>query len=292
MINRREFLKGLFWTWAGASFPLHVAGAARPFLRVALLHMAPVPGDITGNRLMVEKAVSTAAAHNAHWIVTPELCTSGYGFSELIGTDWIHPQPDEWMEGICRRAAKLGVTVFLSQAEKDPQTGKLYNTVFIIGADGTLLGKHRKIRTLKVASEKWSTPGEKAVPVPVHPFGNVGILICADAFPPWIANQLKKGGAEILISPASWNKGQYGPSGEWERCSKDTWLTMLVCNRTGIDRTLDFRDAESAVISKGRRLHTIISESPAIFLVDLDPETKIPLSRPPVKVPLSEIGGQ
>ena len=286
MLNRRDFLKRLFWLGAGAPLLFHGVSAAGPVLRVALLHMAPVPGDISGNRLMVEKAVRTAAAHNAQWIVTPELCTSGYGFSQIIGTDWVHPQPDPWTAHLSRLAATLGVTVFLSQAEKDPLTGKLYNSVFVIGRDGKILGKHRKIRTLHIASEKWSTSGERAEPFYVPPLGNVGILICADAFPTWIARRLKEKGADILISPASWGKGPYGPSGEWERCSQETGLTMLVCNRTGMDRPLDFRNAESAVISNGRRLHTLTSEFPAIFLVDLDLETKTPLPRPPVMVPL------
>ena len=40
------------------------------------------------------------------------------------------------------------------------------------------------------------------------------------------------------------------PNGEWERCSRETGLPLLVCNRTGIDRTLRFTAAESLVAKR------------------------------------------
>jgi predicted amidohydrolase len=42
-------------------------------LRIALLHLAPIPGDITMNRQLVEKAVNAAARLGATWIITPNL---------------------------------------------------------------------------------------------------------------------------------------------------------------------------------------------------------------------------
>ena len=42
-------------------------------LRIALLHLAPIPGDITKNRRLVEKAVNAAARLGATWIITPQL---------------------------------------------------------------------------------------------------------------------------------------------------------------------------------------------------------------------------
>ena len=69
-----------------------------------------------------------------------------------------------------RLAARLRVTVFLSCPEQDRKSRKLYNSLFVIAADGTVLGSHRKINTLRVGSEAWSTPGTQAVAIPVPPF--------------------------------------------------------------------------------------------------------------------------
>ena len=45
-----------------------------PILRLALLHLAAIPGDLAHNRQLVETAVVKAAELGADWIVTPELC--------------------------------------------------------------------------------------------------------------------------------------------------------------------------------------------------------------------------
>lgn len=243
-------------------------------LRIALLHLAPVPGDITGNRRLVEQAVTAAARLGATWIITPELIVTGYTFADSIGTEWILPQPDSWMTRISRLAAQLRVTVFLSCPEQDRKSRKFYNSLFVIAANGAVVGTHRKIHTLRVGSEAWSTPGTQAVAISVPPFTRVGMLICADAYTSEIAQHLRKQGAQLLVSSAAWAPGLHGPNGEWERCTKDTGLPLLVCNRTGSDKTLDFRQAESVVAKDGKRLLSLASGRSAIFVIEWDVTTQ------------------
>jgi predicted amidohydrolase len=246
------------------------AEPARQTLRIAFLHLAPVPGDVEHNRRLVETAVARAADQGATWIITPELCVTGYTFADRLGTDWILPQPDPWMTHMCRLAAQLRVTLFLSHPERDRESGKLHNSLFAIAPDGTILGVHRKVHTLRVGSEAWSSPGEQAAAVPVLPFNRIGMLICADAYGPEICKSLKAQGAELLVSAAAWAPGLHGPNGEWERCTGDTGLPLLVCNRTGPDKTLDFTKAETVVVKDGRRLLSLSSDRSAMFLVDWD----------------------
>jgi N-carbamoylputrescine amidase len=244
-----------------------------PSLRIAFLHLAPSWRDLQANRRLVDRAVTTAAAHGATWILTPELCICGYDFTDALGTAWIVPPPDPWMASLCQRAADLGVTVFLSHPERDAQSGQCYNTLFVIAADGRIVGKHRKIRTLSGA-EGWSSPGQVVAPVLVPPVGQVGLLICADAYTPEIATRLKSQGAQLLVSAAAWGPGLHGPHGEWERCTRETGLPLLVCNRTGIDRTLRFTAAESLVVQDGQRLCAFTSARSALFLIAWDLETR------------------
>jgi len=111
-------------------------------------------------------------------------------------------------------------------------------------------------------------------PIHVPPVGNVGLLICADAYTSTIAANLKAQGAQMLVSAAAWGPGMHGPNGEWERCSRETGLPLLVCNRTGIDRTFRFTAAESIVVKDGQRLCSFTSERSAIFLIGWDLETQ------------------
>ncbi|WP_447599357.1 carbon-nitrogen hydrolase family protein [Nitrospira sp. Nam80] len=270
-LNRRQFLQASMWGVASAIVaPLTQAQAGSHTLRIALLHLAPRPADLAYNRCLLEQALVTAAEQRAAWILTPELSITGYTFADAIGTDWILPQPDPWMKDIADLIARLNVTVFMSVPERDPHTHHLHNSVCVIAPDGSFIGCHRKINTLRVGSESWSNPGERVAPFPVAPFDRVGILICADAFSPDIAKRLHAQGAQLLVSSAAWAPGLHGPNGEWERCTRDTGLPLLVCNRTGRDRTLDFTKAESVVVRDGRRLLSMSSEQSVIFMIDWD----------------------
>lgn len=246
----------------------------RPTFRMAFLHLAPVPGDLAANRRAIETAVVRAAQQGAMWILTPELAVCGYTFADTLGTSWIQPQPDPWVSGLCQQIARLQVTVFLSHPERDHKTDRLYNSLLVITPDGRLVASHRKINTLRVGSESWSSSGDHAQPIVIAPVGPVGLLICADAFSPTIARRLKAQGARLLVSSAAWAPGLHGPNGEWERCTKDTGLPLLVCNRTGPDRTLNFTKAESVVAKEGRRLLSLQSDRAALFLIDWDLATQ------------------
>ena len=270
--TRRQFLRMTLGGLAAAMLAPSLRAEIIPArtLRIALLHLAPIPGEVEQNRQLVERAVTTAAESGSAWILTPELCITGYTFADRIGTDWILPQPDPWMTGFSQLTSRLGVTVFLSHPERDPHSEKLHNTVFVIAPDGTIVGKHRKIHTLRVGSEAWSSPGERATALSVPPFKQVGILICADASSKEMAKSLKDQGAELLVSSAAWAPGLHGPSGEWERCTSETGLPLIVCNRTGPDRTLDFTKGESVVVQSGQRILSFSSPRSTIVLLDWD----------------------
>lgn len=239
-------------------------------LKIAFLHLAPVPGEITANRALIEAAIHTAAGLGAGWILTPECAVSGYTFADRTGTDWILPQPDPWMTALTGLIGRLKTTVFLSHPERDERTGLLFNSVFVIGPAGGILGRHRKINTLKKGSESWSSPGVEARPFLVPPTGPVGILVCADAYTPGIYQSLKNQGARLLVSAAAWAPGFHGPEGVWEACSRDTGLPLLVCNRTGTDRILDFTKAESVIARDGQRLYSFQSDRSAVVVFDWD----------------------
>lgn len=237
-------------------------------LRIALLHLAPAPAEIDRNRRLIDQAVEEAGDAGASWVLTPELVVCGYSFADRIGTEWIAPQPDPWMTGLARRTARRRLTMFLSHPERDRRSNRLHNSLFVLTPAGTVTVGHRKINTLRVGSEAWSTPGTLARPLPVPPLERVGFLICADAFSPRIASTLRAQGARLLVSSAAWAPGFHGPNGEWERCTRLTDLPLIVCNRTGPDARLDFSEAESVVCRDGRRLLSLSAPRSTIFLLD------------------------
>ena len=242
--------------------------------RIALLHISMVPGAIDRNRSVIVEAVKYAAAVGAQWIITPELAVCGLQFAQVIGTDWIQPQPDEWTRHFCHLVKDLKRTVFLSCPERDER--RLYNAVFVINPHGEIVGKHRKIN---VASDSlsWASPGEVADPLECDGI-KVGVLICSDMYTPNITGGLKSRGAQILVSPASWGPGIHEPNGEWEKRTRETRLPLIVCNRTGAEKTLDFWKAPSLVVRNGERLLSHTSDRSAVLTFDWNFNAMIPLS--------------
>ncbi len=74
----------------------------------------------------------------------------------------------------------------------------------------------------------------------------------------------------MLVSPTSWGPGIHGPNGEWEQRTHETGLPLIVCNRTGAEKTLDFWNAPSLVIQNGQRLLTHISRKSAVLTFNWD----------------------
>lgn len=234
--------------------------------KVALLHLETVPGAVERNRYIIVEAIRHAAAIGAEWIVAPELAVCGLQFPQLIGTDWIQPQPDLWMQQVCKLIKILKRTVFLACPERDGS--RLYNTAFVIGPTGEILGKHRKINVVS-DSLAWSSPGDRVVPIECDGI-KVGVLICSDVYTSNIARALKFEGAQMLVSPASWGPGIHGPNGEWEQRTHETGLPLIVCNRTGAEKTLNFWKAPSLVVQNGTRLLAHTSKKSAVLTFNWD----------------------
>ena len=262
-LGRRAFLK-----LGAAALATSCAPSQTGLLKVAMLHLEPRIGEMDRNCDLYGHAMETAARAGAEWILTPELGLTGYRFDLAIGTDWIRPSPDEWVNRLRKTAARLGVTLFLGHLELDAADGKRYNTVFVIGPDGSILGRHRKMNVIPV-SEAWSTPGSGVAPVRAGDI-DVGILICADAWPEEHARGLKAKGADLLVSSATWAPEPHGPETCWEQRTLDTGLPLMVCNRTGVERDFDMRASESVVVAGGKRLVRHTSEHSSVLLVEWD----------------------
>lgn len=242
--------------------------------RIALLHLVTVPGAVERNRAVIVEAIRHAAAGGAEWIITPELAVCGLQFPRIMGTDWIEPQPDPWMQHLCRLVKDLKRTVFIGCPEREGR--RLYNSVFVIDARGEVVGRHRKIN---VASDalSWSHPGDEAQPIACDGL-RVGVLVCADVYTANIARALRFNGAQLLVSPASWGPGLHGPNGEWEARTRETGLALFVCNRTGAEQTLDFWNAPSLVVKDGERLLSHTSDRSAILTFDWNFSRMLPRS--------------
>lgn len=242
-------------------------------LSIAMLHLELRYADLEHNAALIKRGIELASKHNADWVMTPELSHTGYRFDLKIGTEWISIGPDKYVREVQALAKEHKLVVFLSHLERiDNSLGKseFFNTLFVIDTVGDIIGRHKKVNTIPV-SESWSTAGTKPSVVTVDGY-QVGLLICADAWPTKHAGSLKNQGAELILSSASWAPGEYGPGNTWEKRSSETSLPIFVNNRTGIERQFDLTGAVSAVSYEGKRL--VSHQSPNSQLVIVNWDTK------------------
>ncbi|MDD2884771.1 MAG: adenosylcobinamide amidohydrolase [Dechloromonas sp.] len=238
-------------------------------LRLALLHLDAMPGDIAGNRARIESSIQEAVTHGADWVITPELAETGYNFASRIGTQWIAPFPDAWINTLAAIARDNRVALFVGFAERDGKTGQFHNSVAVIDREGSILGTYRKQR-VHGGAESWATPGTGQPPFMVDGLP-VGILICADTYKPEPTARYHQQGATILLAPTNWPPVDgMGPGDLWEQRSAESGLPLIVNNRTGVEPELDFSLGESVIAVGGQRLFSFTARQSRLFYIDWD----------------------
>lgn len=235
-------------------------------LTLGLAHLAPRTGDLAGNRALIDAATRVAAGAGCDWVVSGELVEPGYNFVPALGTDWIERRPDAWFADHARLAGALGVASFVDVPDRDAE-GVLRSSLVAVDRDGTIAGRHHKIAVIPGA-ESWATAGTSAEPVTVDGL-RVGLLVCADAHPPGIADRLAEQGVDLFVSAAAWTPGYHGPDGEWESISIRTGRPVVVVNRGGVDGQRDFAGAVTTVVIGGERVVEVASAHSTVYVVDL-----------------------
>ena len=175
-------------------------------VNVGLIQMSCVAGK-TDNINKAKENIRVAAAQGAQIICLQELFASLY-FCDTEDYDHFslaEAIPGATTDQLSLLAAELGVVIIASLFEKRAQ-GLYHNTTAVLDADGTYLGKYRKMHIPDDPSyyEKfYFTPGDLGYKVFKTKFATFGILICWDQWYPEAARITSLMGAEILFYPTA-----------------------------------------------------------------------------------------
>lgn len=148
-----------------------------------------------------------AAAKGARIVCLQELFTSLYFCDEEHYDNFqlAEPIPGPSTEVLQQVAAELQVVIIASLFEKRAQ-GLYHNTTAVIDADGSYLGKYRKMHIPDDPAyyEKfYFTPGDLGYKVWKTRYATFGVLICWDQWYPEAARITSLMGAEILFYPTA-----------------------------------------------------------------------------------------
>ncbi|MEH6823160.1 MAG: carbon-nitrogen hydrolase family protein [Motiliproteus sp.] len=113
------------------------------------------------------------------------------------------------LDPLCDAAIKYNVVVVMGLNELDARYSgtTLYNTVVIIGPDGTILNRHRKLMPTNPERMVWGAGDGSGLRVVDTPVGRIGCLICWENYMPLARFALFAQDIDIYIAP-TWDNGE------------------------------------------------------------------------------------
>lgn len=181
--------------WADVTLAAVPAPAPRT-VRLSAVHFVPRSAKTIEERRQAFVApIAEAARQQADLVVLPEALTLGGGASYF---DVSEPIPGPSTKFFGELAKQHGLYLVPGLIER---TGHLiYNVAVLIGPDGEIVGKYRKVCLPRGEIEGGLTPGHE-YPVFDTRFGKVGLMVCYDGFFPEVARELSNRGAEVIAFP-------------------------------------------------------------------------------------------
>ncbi|MFC6100084.1 carbon-nitrogen hydrolase [Olivibacter domesticus] len=175
-------------------------------VKIGTVQMSCVADKPTNLAKAIEQ-VKEAAKKGAQIICLQELFTSLYFCDEENYDNFALAEsiPGPSTDALSNVAAEFNVVIVASLFEKRAQ-GLYHNTTAVLDADGTYLGKYRKMHIPDDPGfyEKfYFTPGDLGYKIFKTKYASIGVLICWDQWYPEAARITALMGAELLFYPTA-----------------------------------------------------------------------------------------
>ena len=195
----------------------------RPF-KIASVQACPAYMDREATIAKASHLMAEVGAAGAELAVFPEAFVPGYPlWVWFIPAGHTHPLrelyaeflanavavPSDATAQLCEAAKKAGVAVAIGINEVNSEASgtTIYNTLLYIAANGTILGKHRKVMPTGGEKLVWGLGDGSDLEVYDLPFGRLGGLLCWENYMPLARYAMSAWGTEIFVAP-TWDRGE------------------------------------------------------------------------------------
>jgi nitrilase len=231
--------------------------------KIAIIQESPVLLDREKTISKAIHLVEQAVSDGAELIVFPEAYISGYpawiwrlrpggdwGVSEELHSRLLDSSVDidgGDLKPLCDVAKNNKITIVCGLNERDSKLSKatLYNTVVIIGKDGDILNRHRKLMPTNPERMVWGFGDGSGLNVVDTPAGRVGTLLCWENYMPLARYTLYSQGVEIYVAPTYDSGDQW--LGTMQHIAREgrCWVICSGVALTNSDIPDDFPDRET-----------------------------------------------
>lgn len=217
-------------------------------------------GETDANLNEAVRRLRELAEAGVRLAVLPEMWSCGFDNTRLAGHARRTP---ELLEAISRLAAETGMMIIGSMPED--ASGEIFNTQYLLDADGTLQGAYRKIHLFtRTGEERFYAEGDRGV-ICDTALGRVGLMICYDLRFPELARLLAVNGAELIVVSAQWPVVRID---RWDILLRaraiENQVYLIGCNRWGMENNTRFSGHSAVIHPSGETLATADPDGPCI----------------------------
>jgi predicted amidohydrolase len=177
-------------------------------------------GDKEANVAALFRGIEEAAKATCDVALFPECSLAGWLSASARSAAEEIPGPVTRKIAEAARRRKMAVVVGLEERDGD----RVYNSAVMIGPDGKILAKHRKINELEIGLQVYT----RGASLGVFEFEGrtMALDICADSWNPVVTDALVALGAQVILSPSAW---AVDPGGE---ATNIAWIRETYRQRT------------------------------------------------------------
>ncbi|MEK6759116.1 MAG: nitrilase-related carbon-nitrogen hydrolase [Deltaproteobacteria bacterium] len=150
-----------------------------------------------------------------------------------------------------------------------------YNTAFVTGPDGAVIGRYRKVHVPQIPlweEKTYFSPGDLGFPVFKTPFATIGVQICWDIFFPEGFRILALKGAQMVFAPTA--SAFIHSRKKWERAigaaAHANGIFIFRVNRVGKEEAQEFYGGSFCAGPDGEFVGAPSGASDGVVLADVD----------------------
>jgi len=208
------------------------------------------------NHRKVLEFIEEAGKKGVNIVSTQELYKTEYFCQVEDWENFKYAEPinenNQTIKDLSKLAKKYRLVIIASLFEKRAK-GVYHNTAVVIGTDGRLIGKYRKMHIPDdphFYEKFYFTEGDLGYQVFKTEYGNIGVLICWDQWFPEAARIIALKGADMIFYPTAigWlpeEKKEFGDSqyNAWETVQRGHAVAngcfVITTNRVGFEKSPD-----------------------------------------------------
>jgi 5-aminopentanamidase len=261
--------------------------------RVAAWQCPPGPRDVAGNLRRLDAVCASAAAQQVEVLVTPEMFTSGYAITRDGVLRLAEDAGGPTEAAVAQIAQRHRLAIVYGHPERAPgaraskdsasknsaskdsaSQNRAYNAATMIGPDGVVRGRHRKVHLWgDLDRAQFVAGGERPA---AFDFGGsrVGMLICYDVEFPEAVRSLAADGARAVLVPTA------NPAGAEQvqeflvrarACENN--CGVVYANYCGADDVLEYNGLSTICGPKGEVLAQADAKTEELIIADLPGES-------------------